>query len=251
MGEGTVGSERDSWFLVFPITETLPNLLRAPGTLAVIVSSLLVVGLGRLRTGITRALECTTAGIANGELWRLVTYVLPHEGGWPHVLINMVLLALYGWQLERRVGPARFLIVYFGSGALGMALLLGRHPIDAELGLRSGASLAVFGTVAALATWHATRGGRRNPATPWGVGTCVVLLVASGLLSVIKHDGETAPRLGWFMFGFANHTLGMIAGVILGVAVDTHISPVRRGIAAALAVLAATSAIAVGVTRWA
>ena len=53
------------------------------------------------------------------------------------------------------------------------------------------------------------------------------------------------------MFGLANHTLGMIAGVILGIVVDTRISHLRRGISAALAVFAATGAIAVGITQWA
>ena len=250
MGASGVEADRDRWFLAFPIAETPRELLRAPGTLGIIVVSLLVVGLGGPIPQLTRALECTTTALADGELWRLVTYVLPHEGGWIHVLINMSVLALFGWQLERRVSTSRFLVVYFGSGAIGMALLFARNPIDEAHGLRSGASLAVFGAVAALAAWHVIDGGIRSPAVPWAVGTCVVLLLGSGLLNLDGHPGVIDPGLQGFLFGIVNHALGMVAGVIVWCALDGRLRSTLRVTAATIAVGLVPVALVIGTARW-
>lgn len=34
--------------------------------------------------------------------------------------MNLALLVLFGWQLERLTGTVRFMLVYFGSGAIGL-----------------------------------------------------------------------------------------------------------------------------------
>lgn len=249
-GEVAAPAEPDP-FLVLPVVETPASLRRAPGVLAVIVASFAVVGLGEVWPMVTGWLQATTADLSDGELWRLLTYVFPHEHGWLHVLVNMAVLALFGWQLEHLVGTTRFLIVYFGSGAIGMALLFAFNPIDAAHGLRGGASLAVFGTVAALATSHAVRSGIWSPAMRWASPTCLVLLSAAGLRHVNGKDGLIDPGLDGFLFGFLNHALGVVAGVLLGVAVPWHASRTTRVAAGAVALVAVVSALVVGVARWA
>jgi membrane associated rhomboid family serine protease len=243
--------DKSSWFLALPITETPAQLRRSPGTSSIIVLSLAVVALGGIWPSVTRALECTSKGLREGELWRLITYVFPHEGGWQHVVVNMAVLALFGWQYERRVGSRRLVAVYLGCGAVGMALLSAWNPIDAERGLRSGASLAVFGIVAALTVWHVTDGGWRAPAIPWATGTCLALLVAGGVLAIGGHAGVIEPGLHGFVFGFLNHGLGMVAGLALGVVAVTTVRRSVRCATAASTALVALAALGVGLARWA
>lgn len=238
-------------FLVLPIVETPRELRRAPGVVAVIVASFAVVGLGGAWPAVTRALECTTAGLGRWQLWRVMTYVLPHERGWPHVAVNMFVLALFGWQLERIIGTFRFLAVYFGCGAVGMALLAAANPIDSQHGLRGGASLAVFGVVAALATQHAVKVGVRGPAMVWAIPTCIVLLTVAGVLAMGGRGGVIAPGLDGFRFGFLNHALGMIAGVLLGIAIPVGSARPARLMTTAIAALTLSGGLLVGVARWA
>lgn len=238
-------------FLVLPVVVAPAGLRRAPGTLAVIVASFVVVGLGEVWPAVTRWLQATTVGLEDFELWRLLTYVFPHEHGWIHVLVNMAVLALFGWQLERLLETLRFLIVYLGSGAIGMALLFAFNPIDAAHGIRGGASLAVFGTVAALATSHAVRSGIRSPAMRWAAPTCLVLLTAAGLRHLNGKDDLIDPGLDGFLFGFLNHALGMVAGVLLGISVPRHGSRRARLMAGGVALVVFVAGLGVGRARWA
>jgi len=52
------------------------------------------------------------------EVWRLGTYMFAH-GGFAHLFFNMWGLYLFGKLVEDRLGPQRFLRLYFISGVLG------------------------------------------------------------------------------------------------------------------------------------
>lgn len=85
-------------------------------------------------------------------IWQLVTYGFLHGIQPLHVLWNMLLLFFFGTMLEGILGTRRFLTVYGACLVAGgsMHLLLSLHPA-----LRSnaiGASGAVLGVLAALAT---------------------------------------------------------------------------------------------------
>lgn len=77
------------------------------------------------------------------EPWRLITAMFLH-GGMSHIFFNMFGLFLFGPLLEERIGPKRFLMLYFGAGlaaSLAAALL---YPLSL------GASGAIFGMLGAL-----------------------------------------------------------------------------------------------------
>ena len=83
------------------------------------------------------------SGVADGELWRLVTGGFLH-GGIIHIGFNMYLLYMLGNMLEPSLGSVRFAAVYLASllaGSFG-AVLLSPDRITV------GASGAVFGLMA-------------------------------------------------------------------------------------------------------
>lgn len=245
-------------FHVFPAKEAIRRVLHSPGVGAIMVISVVVVALNGVVPSVGRILEARTEVLAAGEYWRLATYVFPHDGGLVHVLLNMGLLALYGWQLERIVGTARFLVVYVAAGAVAMALLFSFRPIDAATGLTGGASLAVFAVVAATGVSYAAAGWsthRRDVVR--AAATVVVLLVLAGVVSMARRqlmDGSesvVARGVGGVTFGVVNHSLGIISGLLVGTSLlrgrSTRTS--RSIVALVLTVTITIAALAIGTVR--
>ena len=83
-------------------------------------------------------------------VWQLVTYLFLH-GGLFHVLINMLILFMFGCEMERLWGTPFFLRYYFicGIGA-GIFALLTPYPVV-------GASGAIYGLLVAFAMYFPTR----------------------------------------------------------------------------------------------
>ncbi|WP_089295159.1 rhomboid family intramembrane serine protease [Actinoplanes regularis] len=82
-------------------------------------------------------------GIAHGEWYRLVTAMFLHYGV-VHLLLNMSLLLQIGTYLEGRLGPLRFLALYFLAGFGGnVACYLVQAPNQPS----AGASTATFGLI--------------------------------------------------------------------------------------------------------
>ena len=84
-------------------------------------------------------------GVANGEWYRLLTATFLHVG-LLHLALNMFALWIFGSQLERQLGRARYLTLYLLSGLAGSAVSYAfSQPNQPSLG----ASGAVFGLVGA------------------------------------------------------------------------------------------------------
>jgi len=78
--------------------------------------------------------------------WTIITYMFLHATDYlPHILYNMLALALFGSILEKVIGGRKFLILYFASGIVaGIGSIL---FYEASIG----ASGAIFGVMGALA----------------------------------------------------------------------------------------------------
>ena len=98
-------------------------------------------------------------GVADGELWRILTSGFIHGSGgassvFIHLLFNMFALYVLGGMLEPAIGRLRFAIVYFVSllaGSFGALLLT-------PVGTTAGASGAVFGLMGAAVVVMRNRG---------------------------------------------------------------------------------------------
>ncbi|MCC7194491.1 MAG: rhomboid family intramembrane serine protease [Gemmatimonadaceae bacterium] len=78
--------------------------------------------------------------------WTIITYMFLHAG-FTHILFNMIALFFFGPRVEARLGPGRFVQLYFLSGISGALLSLVFAPNSAIIG----ASAAVFGVMLAFA----------------------------------------------------------------------------------------------------
>lgn len=87
--------------------------------------------------------------IQMGEWWRIFTAMFLHAN-FLHVLFNMFSLYLFGPELERIAGKARFATIYLLSGIIGnVATYLLNDVGYASLGA-SGAIFGIFGAFGAL-----------------------------------------------------------------------------------------------------
>lgn len=123
---------------------------------AVFVLEILQGGLQDARTLIDLGANYAP-GVADGELWRLVTSLFLH-GGLLHLLVNGWALYQLGTLMEVLVGSRRFAGVYFttGIGASVASFFFSR-------GLSVGASGAIFGILGALLTFLYRRRDRLHP----------------------------------------------------------------------------------------
>jgi membrane associated rhomboid family serine protease len=148
-------------------------------------------------------------------VWSLLaapfSYTLLH-GGFGHLALNGVMLAVMGQVLERRLGAGRFLLL-FAAGAAGGALvhvLIGGSP-QAPL---VGASAAVGGLYGAGFVLH-RRGINLGP-------NAQLLVALAGLFIIINLLGVVLPILS--NIAYAAHLGGFIAGALLA----TRLTPLRR-----------------------
>ncbi|MBI5395860.1 MAG: rhomboid family intramembrane serine protease [Verrucomicrobia bacterium] len=88
-------------------------------------------------------------GLRSGWVWQLGSYMFLHSGIW-HVLLNMLMLWMFGMEVEQHLGPRRFLRLYLGGGLVGaFCWLLANWQGPAYL---VGASAAVSAVMIAFAT---------------------------------------------------------------------------------------------------
>ena len=60
----------------------------------------------------------STAGLAHGYVWQLLTYQFMHAA-LLHLVVNCWLIYVFGREVEETLGRAKFLTLYFSSGVIG------------------------------------------------------------------------------------------------------------------------------------
>ena len=140
-------------------------------------------------------------GVADGEVWRVVTGGFLHAG-FAHLLFNMFALYILGGLLEPAIGRWRFGLIYFVSllsGSFGALLL-------APDGRTVGASGAVFGLMGAAFVVMRHRG--INPMES-GLGLFIGLnLLITFLIPGISIGGHIGGLVGGALAAFLLFDLG-------------------------------------------
>ncbi len=143
-----------------------------------------------------------TRVLGQAELWRLFSYQFLH-GGIMHLAINMLMLWMFGAELEQRWGRRFFLKYYFlcaVGGGLTYALVRSGSWIPSV-----GASGAIYGILLAYGMWFPNRIVLLAFLFPLRVRHVIVFLIALELLQAIESTGAGiayAAHLGGMGFGY-------------------------------------------------
>ena len=161
-------------------------------------------------------------GVAHGEWWRVIAAAFLHYGPF-HLAINMYSLFFAGTLLEHVIGRWRFALLYLGSGVAGSAGAIWLSPNSVTVG----ASGAIFGILGALFVLER----RRHIATGGQVGGLIVLnlIFTFALSSFISVGGHVGGLIGgvalmWLLLQYRRSAALSIAATLAIVAVSLAIA---------------------------
>jgi membrane associated rhomboid family serine protease len=135
--------------------------------------------------------------------WQLITYQFLH-GGFSHIFFNMLILWMFGMEIENIMGSRKFLVFYLsagvGGGLLQILLGSGGGPII-------GASAAVYGVMVAFAMFFPDRMIYIYFLFPVKakyliVGMMVIEFLSVGDASFVAHLAHLGGAIVGFLFVF-------------------------------------------------
>jgi membrane associated rhomboid family serine protease len=134
-------------------------------------------------------------------LWQLVTYMFLHTTDWlGHLLLNMLMLWMFGTEVERAWGTARFLFYYFLCG-VGAGLVTAMFLPDSTT---IGASGAIYGVMLAYGMLFPQRTVLFMFMFPMRAFSMVLLCIGIQVFSLLSlKDGVAyVAHLGGLLFGY-------------------------------------------------
>ena len=132
--------------------------------------------------------------VLTGEWWRIFSAIFLHAG-FMHVLFNMFSLYLFGPELERIAGKARFTTIYLISGIVGNVATYLFYDISyASLGA-SGAVFGIFGAFGALVYYT-----RRT--MPMLRKLILPIIIISVIMTFLQSNVNIYAHLGGLVTGF-------------------------------------------------
>ena len=155
-----------------------------------------------------RSLSLIPEWLFLGAIWQPFTYLFLHSpyGFW-HILINMLMLWMFGNDLERDWGPRRFLNYYLvcGVGA-GLCDVLSRLLLSGNLsGATIGASGAIYGVLLAFGLLYPNRTIYFMMMFPIPARIAVAIMGAIAFLSALGGPGGGVAHfahLGGMVIGY-------------------------------------------------
>lgn len=136
--------------------------------------------------------------LEQGKYSPLFTSMFLHFG-FSHLVNNMVMLLVIGWNLELEIGRIKFLIIYFASGLCGniTSVLWDLHT--GQYAVSAGASGAIFGITGALLYVAIRNRGQIGNVT----GRGLVFMVALSLYYGFSSGGvDNFAHIGGLVSGF-------------------------------------------------
>jgi rhomboid protease GluP len=197
----------------------------APAVMTILAVNVAMFALQRIYPEITDRLVMAPARVADGEWWRLLTSMVLHSPTFIfHIVMNSLVLWIYGPHVEQAFGTVRFVIMYVIAGFTGSAV---SYAFGDFIGGSLGASGAIFGIAGVLLVYLFRR---RRSTFVYAEMRSVMLFVGLNLL------------LGFAIRGidYWAHIGGLVAGMGLAVGFDRgegHSPSVAGELAAAAAVV--------------
>lgn len=133
-----------------------------------------------------------------GEYYRLFTCMFLHFG-FDHLMNNMIVLILVGWNLELTVGKIRYLVIYIASGLCGNIVSAVWDIRVGEYVVSAGASGAVFGLIGALLYVALRDRGRSGGISGRRLIFMILLMLYYGFSST---GVDNAAHVGGLLLGF-------------------------------------------------
>ena len=154
----------------------------------------------------TQVLALDKAAVAQGELWRLLTVVLVHEGI-VHLGFNMYALLIVGPLVERIYGHGLWVVMYLVTAAAASVLSYILLPNEDAVGA-SGAIFGLFGVLGTTLWFYKPmmQGAR-------GLAQQIIVIV---IINLVLDVGLDAGGLNIDIFA---HIGGLLAGIWLGLVV--------------------------------
>jgi len=190
-------------------------LLQSPVTLALLILNVAISGyvmMGDL--SLINELSFRPVRIREkGEYYRFLTAGFVHGGG-AHLAFNMITLYFFGPQLERLLGPAAFLVLYFGSEMTAHGLTFLFHRTDPQYAA-VGASGAISGVLFAFCLYAPLQMLGVMMVIPMPAILFAVLYVVISVYAIGQNE-RGAPG------GIAHeaHLGGALGGVVLTIVLD-------------------------------
>lgn len=142
--------------------------------------------------------------LVQGEYYRIFTSMFLHFG-FSHLMNNMIILLVLGWNLELELGKIKYICLYLVSGLGGTLLSLGIDIKTGEYAVSAGASGAIFGVIGALLYIALRNHGRVGNISGKGI---IFMIVCS------LYYGFTGTGIGnWAHIG--GLCVGFLAGILL------------------------------------
>lgn len=146
---------------------------RPYATIALVAASAVVWIL--LRAGYVSADKFVVVGPLDGDWWKLFSSGVSYLNGW-YAFFALIVVAVFGWLLERRHGPVVVLALFLGASAAGALAAVAVYPLAIVVGGNAGA-------LALLAAWaapdlHAARSGDYYEGDLLGAAALAALMLA-------------------------------------------------------------------------
>lgn len=132
------------------------------------------------------------------EYYRLFSSMFLHFG-FEHLMNNMLMLAVIGWNLELEIGKVKFLIIYFMSGFCGNVLSACYEIVSGDFAVSAGASGAIFGIIGALLYVAIRNKGRIGEISGRGILFMTALSLYYGFTS---ESVDNSAHIGGLITGF-------------------------------------------------
>jgi rhomboid protease GluP len=199
---------------------------QSPGVLAILILNAIVFVGQQLDPAITNRFAMSPIAIASGDWWRLFTPMIVHSTDFAlHIIMNSLVLFIFGPAVERAFGTARFIVMYVICGFVGS---VASYMFSPPLIRGVGASGAIFGIAGVLLVYLFNR---RTSSLVYSEMRNVLFFIGFNLL------------LGFAISGidYWAHIGGLLAGMALGFGFDNEgrsVEAMPVQIATSIAVLA-------------